>query len=227
LTAARRRRSASPARSLWPWLLILAALVAIAGIGALVWSRTGGGQAALLNLGAEKLYGEVQTHLEAVVTGVLPGLPAASEEPDAHDWPLPAAGPTAAIQCRVVAVAEQPAWWQLQHRLATALREAGGRILWSERLPRSNQLRDMRQPGEARDLLRLDIGVAGRPTHTLLLYREASARPQVRWGQPTRRPAPGASSRRSPTDRWSRWSSTTGDTASMPPPAACWPSTRP
>jgi uncharacterized protein len=176
------RRSAGA----WPWLLGLALLAALAGIGALVWSRSGSGQAALLSLGAEKLHGEVQARLELALAQVLPQLTVAAADDDAHDWPLPpggvAADPGAVIRCRVVGVGDEPSWWQLQLALGAALQPAGGKILWSERLPRSNHLRDTRQPHEARDVLRVDIGAAGRPTHTLLLYRERSARPEVRWG---------------------------------------------
>lgn len=179
---AARRRSAGG----WPWLFGLASLAAIAGIGALVWSRSGGGQAALLGLGAEKFHGEVQARLEAALVPVLPELPAAAEADDAHDWPLPpggvAADPGAAIRCRVVGVDDESTWWQLQHALAAALEPAGGRILWSERLPRSNHRRDTRQPDEMRDLLRVDVGAGGRPTHTLLLYRDRAVRPRARWG---------------------------------------------
>jgi polysaccharide deacetylase 2 family uncharacterized protein YibQ len=40
---------------------------------------------------------------------------------------------------------------------------------------------DQALPNEEKDLLRLDVGVKGRPTHTLVLYR-AGRRPEVRWG---------------------------------------------
>ncbi len=180
----RRRTHAASDRSAgaWPWLLGLAAVAALAGIGSLVWSRTAPGQAALLNLGAEKLYGEVQANLDAALGAVLPDLAAAGQAPDAHEWPLPEAGPAAHVRCLVVPVESLAAWWQVQHQVAEVLREAGGRVLWAERLARSSQRRDQQKPQEDRDLLRLDVGVSGRPTHTLLLYRQAAGRPQVSWG---------------------------------------------
>ena len=40
--------------------------------------------------------------------------------------------------------------------------------------------RDQLQPNEDKDMLRLDVGVVGRPTHTLVLARPESERP-IRW----------------------------------------------
>jgi polysaccharide deacetylase 2 family uncharacterized protein YibQ len=145
----------------------------MAGIGGLVWSRSGDGQAALLNLGAEKLYDDVQDRLDAALSDVLPGLAEAAGAEDAHDWPLPAAGPAAAIRCRVVAVDLDATWWELQEQLAGSLETVAGRVLWSERLTVGRN-----RP----ELLRLDAGVDGRPTHTLVLYPAGAPRPEVRWG---------------------------------------------
>jgi len=180
LTAKRRRRSKprSQRSSVWAWILGLACVLGAVGVGALVWSRSGTGQAALLNLGAEKLYGEVQTRLGATLATALPAITDAATGDDAHDWPLPEAGPVAMIHCRVVPIADDHTWWQVQDRLNNALRQAGGQVLWSERIPRSRG----KDPDDQRDLLRLDLGVPGRPTHTLVLYREDTRRPEVRWG---------------------------------------------
>jgi polysaccharide deacetylase 2 family uncharacterized protein YibQ len=191
-----RRNTRRPRRhrSHWPWLLGLIGLATVGALGVLLWSRSESGKTALLNLGADQLYTEVQAHLDDALATVLPDLqtPPSHTSPGAsaaaefaglrYDWPLPDAGPEAAIRCRVVAVAGDTSWWQVQDRLAGAIRSAGGRVLWSERLPRSSQARDLRQPAEPRDLLRVDIGTSGRPTHTLLLYRQGTARPQVHWG---------------------------------------------
>ncbi len=190
MAAARKGRSRTSSRRktaprAWSWILGLGAVAAIAGIGAVVWSRTDTGQAALLNLGAAGLYDEVQVRLDRALTPVLPGFgtgPASRlDQPDAHDWPLPAVGPTAHVHCRVVPVAADGAWWQVQDRVAAAVAAAGGAVLWGERLPRGTGGRDA-APDERRDLLRLDLGVPGRATHTLVLYREGSERPLVRWG---------------------------------------------
>ncbi len=190
MAAARKGRTRRPSRRrgaprAWSWILGLGAVAAIAGIGAVVWSRTDTGQAALLNLGAAGLYDEVQVRLEHVLVPALPAFepgPATGvDQPDAHDWPLPSVGPTAHVHCRVVPVADDAAWWQVQDRVATAVAAAGGAVLWGERLPRGSGRRHA-APHEERDLLRLDLGVPGRATHTLVLYRAGTARPQVRWG---------------------------------------------
>ena len=190
-TARRSRRSARKRPSAaWFWALGVLAVAAITAVGALVWSRTGSGQAALLNLGAESLYADVQWRLESVVAAQFVGYPqgdgVATHLPDAHDWPLadngPDAGPGAAIHCRVVPVNSEAPWWQVQARLATAVAAVGGRVLWAERLPRSDHRRDQQSGNERRDLLRVDLGAASRPTHTLVLYRENTDPPQVRWG---------------------------------------------
>ena len=180
----RSRRKRPPVA--WYWALGVLAVAAITAVGALVWSRTGSGQAALLNLGAESLYADVQWRLESAVAAQFAGYPqgdgVAIQQPDAHDWLLADAGPDAAIHCRVVPVPGEMSWWQVQAGLATAVSAAGGRVLWAERLPRSNRRRDQQASNEHRDLLRIDLGAASRPTHTLLLYREDTNPPRVRWG---------------------------------------------
>lgn len=178
-----RRRRATPRA--WSWILGLGLVAAVAGVGALVWSRTDTGQAALLNLGAANLYDEVQSRLDRALAGALPrfepGEAPALAAADAHDWPLPDAGVTAHVHCRVVPVAAGPAWWQVQERVAAAVEPAGGAVLWGERLARQPGRRQA-AADEQRDLLRLDVGVPGRATHTLVLYRQGTRRPQIRWG---------------------------------------------
>jgi polysaccharide deacetylase 2 family uncharacterized protein YibQ len=183
LAKARSRRKSSGS---WFVALTLASMAALTGLGAFVWSQTGGGRSALLQLGAEQLFGEVQEHLEEAVAVVLPGLAEAAQAPDAHQWPLEAVDPAAAIRCRVVACRDDLSWWQIQEKVAIAMRQAGGRVLWGERLPRSRLAGDLNEPSESRDLMRLDLGVAGHPTHTLILYRETTPAPVVRWGHDPR-----------------------------------------
>jgi polysaccharide deacetylase 2 family uncharacterized protein YibQ len=162
-------------------------LIAVVGIGALVWSRTDRGQAALLQIGADALYGEVQARVDSVLVTRLPahapGDVTRQPDPDAHDWPAPEHAAGAAIRCRVTPVgAGAGAWWQVQSGLDDALRRIGARVLWGERLARPGNRRAAAAPDERHDLLRLDVGVPGRTTHTLLLYREPAGRPEVRWG---------------------------------------------
>jgi len=74
------------------------------------------------------------------------------------------------------------AWWDLQARVVQAAESRGARVLWAERLFPSRRLpEDQTRPNEGKDMLRMDVGVPGRPTHTLVLYR-AGRRPDVRWG---------------------------------------------
>lgn len=181
------RRTRSAGRAL-RWVLAAAVVVVIAGIGLLKWAQSRQGQAALLTLGSPRVYPEVQEALEQALRTVLPGLPTGPatalsdpgyREGEDCDWPDAALGAGAAIRCRTVAVAGDMPWWRLQERIAEAVAAEGGRVLWGERLP--DPAAGTRAPDEERDLLRLDVGVRGRPTHTLVLYR-AGRKPFLRWG---------------------------------------------
>ncbi len=174
-----------------PWLLGAALVVVVAGVGLLKWARTGSGQATLLSLGSDKMYSEVQTTVEEALAEALPGfLPgpadATAESGTGHqgdsDWPAPKFGPAAAVRCRTVPVPADLAWWDLQGRVAEAAEKRGARVLWAERVFPGRRLpEDQTLPNEEKDMLRMDVGVKGRPTHTLVLYR-AGRRPDVRWG---------------------------------------------
>ncbi len=191
-TAARksRSRSSGPARVV-PWLVGTAVVVVIVGVGLVKWSRTGSGQATLLTLGSDKMYSEVQVTVESALTEVLPGFSpgpvkvVAEQDADRssdHDWPAPRFGPGAAVRCRVITVADDVAWWVLQKRVAEAAESRGARVLWAERLLPAGRLPENQvRPNEEKDMLRLDVGVPGRPTHTLVLHR-AGRSPTVRWG---------------------------------------------
>ena len=171
------------------WLAGAAAIVAIAGVGAFKWAASRQGQAALLVLGTDSKYAQVQEAVDEALAQVLPGLaagPAAALDPAAPDrdgdWPAPALGPDAAVRCRRVDVAGQQSWWEVQLEVDRALEPVGARVLWGERLAGVRVRRGQVPTGdEATDLLRLDVGVPGRPTHTLVLAR-SGRRPQVRWG---------------------------------------------
>jgi polysaccharide deacetylase 2 family uncharacterized protein YibQ len=198
---AKSGRSAKPAKSgkspksgvglVTPWLLGVALVVLVAGVGLLKWARTGPGQATLLSLGSDKMYSEVQATVEGALAEALPGFvpgPAnATAEPGAdfqggHDWPAPKFGPEAAVRCRTIPVPAGMAWWDLQSRVAKAAAKRGARVLWAERVFPDRRLpEDQTLPNEDKDMLRMDVGVKGRPTHTLVLYR-AGRRPDVRWG---------------------------------------------
>ncbi len=203
----RSARSTGPSMFLRGSLGVLVVLV-IAGIGLLKWAETRRGQAALLTLGSRKMYSEVQEAVEQALVTVLPNLPPGpAPGPDDPrrdpgedlDWPVPELGPGAAIRCRRVGVAGDLTWWALQQRLDEALDQAGARVLWGRRLYPERPGADQVRPNEKKDLLRLDVGVPGRPTHTLVLYR-AGTRPAIRWGAGRARTAWEAlSSRQEPT----------------------------
>ena len=194
----RRRAKARPrvSRALG-WTVLGLALLVITGIGLLAWTRTQVGQATLLRLGSGKMYADVQAGIDAALVGALPGyhcgpagrvkLSAADGGDDllASDWPLPWVAPAAAVRCRVVPVPPGESFWQAQQRISEVIAPAAGKVLWGERVPRGGgDGSAVRSAGgnESGELLRLDLGVTGRPTHTLILYPGDTARPPVRWG---------------------------------------------
>lgn len=183
-TSSRRKPRGGDRR--WAWLIgSLLVLMAVV-LGGLTWSSSDRGQAALLHLGADALYGTVQARVDSVLADALPahqrGPVTMVDAADAHDWPLPEQGAQAAVACRVLPVDDDRTWWQVQDRIDAAVRGVGARVLWAERLGRPRRRADALQPHETRDVLRLDLGVPGRATHTLLLYRAGTQRPDVRWG---------------------------------------------
>lgn len=188
-----RSRRTTPGWGLRWWLLGLALAVIVGGIGALKWARTGQGRAALLTIGSQKMYEDVQTAVDQALVEALPGYapgPAlllgtggtADEAPGVGscDWPAPQLGAGAAIRCREVVVPDGQDWWTVQQRIAQAVEAVGARVLWGERLAGPDDRQGDVRPSDAQDLLRLDLGVAGKPTHTLLLRRESCKVPP-RW----------------------------------------------
>lgn len=177
----RRRRRRPGARLLW-----LALLVAAAGTSLLCWARTPRGGRALLALGASPPYGPAQQRIGAALLGALPGAAAAP----VHHAPLSEAGKQAAVECRAVSLppGDRPA--EVQARLATAAREAGGELLWAEELPRPAGSGPPGAGGRGDPPRRLDFGLRGRPTHTLVLLPSDSRDLLVRWARPA--PAPRA-----------------------------------
>lgn len=178
--AARRRRRAPAA--LWG---ALGSLAVAAGVALLLWVRTPGGGSAWLAKGADKLYGEVQARIDEAAASVLPALDRDPWPADgsAAAWPLPVAGGAAAIRCQLVAAPAGLSLAETESRLTAAVARAGGRVLWRERLPRDPAAAPAAsgKPRDRQELLRLDLGAPGRPTHTLVLYAPAAGRPAVRW----------------------------------------------
>ncbi|PID81109.1 hypothetical protein CSB20_04025 [bacterium DOLZORAL124_64_63] len=163
--------------------MLVAIVLLVGGIGLLKWTDSDKGQATLLALGAERAFGEVQQAVEAVLVQALPGfVPGPAGEGGADpDWPLPALGAEAAVRCRTVEVRGDAPYERIQLDLDRRLRESGARVLWAQRLYPRNPKRTQRRPNNQLDALRLDVGVPGRPTHTLVLHREGR-RPDFVWG---------------------------------------------
>lgn len=193
----RKKRRTGPS-SLWLGLLAGAVVVVILGVGLLKWSQTRSGRAALLTLGSEKMYADVQRAVDQAlaetVPGYRPGPADASTQVGGtsksgsgggvagdHDWDAPRLGPGAAVYCRQVAVPAGEPWWRWQETIARAVESAGGRVLWGERIYLPSRSGAPGRADEEKDLLRLDLGVVGRPTHTLILHRRDRETP-VRWG---------------------------------------------
>ena len=175
----------------------------IGGLGLLAWARTPLGQAALLRLGASKMFVPVQATIDATLgealapylarpwsakdaaggggdTAFSPG--ASAPTAARYAWPLERVVPGAVIACRAVSLPETISFWEIQARLTSALRSVGGQVLWSERLPRPGRADSPELPDEQSDLLRLDLGVEGQPTHTLVLFKAFDPTPHILWG---------------------------------------------
>lgn len=189
----KRAGSSGPWGLRW-WVLGFCLAVLIGGVGALKWSRTGPGQAVLLSMGSEKMFDDVQGAVGQALSGVLPGFrtgpvgvaeTSAVDGPDASgegdfDWPVPNLGPGAEIRCREVVVPPGRPYWEWQRLIAEAVEGVGARVLWGERLSAEGTRGGSLQPDEESDLLRLDVGVVGRPTHCLVLRRQGT-RVSMRW----------------------------------------------
>ena len=175
-------RAGGGRRIAWTALLATGVVVVLVGGGLLNWAQSRTGKAALLGLGADRNYADVQAAVDDALAAALPGFRAGpAEDPADHDWPAPAIGPGALVRCRVVPVPAVDSWWDVQARVAAALAPTGAKVLWGERVPDPAVRAARTAPDDATDLLRLDVGVTGRPTHTLMLVREGRT-PPVRWG---------------------------------------------
>jgi polysaccharide deacetylase 2 family uncharacterized protein YibQ len=163
------------------WFLVLATVcilvLAAAAVALLALSGHERGRLALLELGAQRVFSEVQADVERALLSVLPDLVVVGD----------------GVRCGLVPVADEPTWWELQDRIARAVAVAGASVLRGERLvrpagdatpragnPKSGAGGNTSRTGDT-DLLRLDIGLPGTPTHALLLYRESRGRPAANW----------------------------------------------
>jgi polysaccharide deacetylase 2 family uncharacterized protein YibQ len=189
-TTRKKSRAKSKRRSgLWIGLLICILVLIIAGLGFLAWSRTPPGQATLLRMGVQKYRSQVQDGIGQALAAVMPAYVAGdavlltqAADPGfaeyAHDWSDSTQGPAAVIRCRVVVLPPEQSFWEAQAAITESIAPVGGVVLWSERL----HLRDDHVEDKS-DLLRLDLGVEGYPTHTLILARNQQPSKYFRWGE--------------------------------------------
>jgi polysaccharide deacetylase 2 family uncharacterized protein YibQ len=186
----KRKTSPRPAsRRLRPWLAGLGAqlVLVVAGLGLLHWSETPVGRAVLLARGFERFRPGVLAAVDAALPGALPAYvtgPAAADaagdpDPARFDWRETPDGPE--IRCRVSEAPEGLSLWQVQAAVAEAVAEVGAGVLWGERLQRPRPRWRAAPEGESGDLLRLDLGLPGRPTHTLLIHPAGTTPPAVHW----------------------------------------------
>jgi len=165
------------------WVLLASIVILVGGIGLLKWAETGTGQATLLTLGSQQAYPDVQSRVEGVLVQQFPHMqPGSAEIVDGgYDWPAADFGPTAHVRCRVVAVDDGTPFDKIQLDLERSLREIGARLLWGQRIYPDKPGPDQQHSNDRKDLLRVDIGVKGKPTHTIVLHR-AGKTPPVIWG---------------------------------------------
>ena len=171
----------------WLWALGAACVVIVAGLGLLHWAATPGGRAALLSRGVERYHPDVQTAVDEILVGVLPDYRAGAAEldvaadpdPTRLDWTAAPDGP--AIRCRVCEAPAGLSLWETQAQVAAAVSAVGVGVLWGERLERPRPRWQAAPEGETGEVLRLDLGLPGRPTHTLLIHPAGTVRPVMSW----------------------------------------------
>lgn len=84
------------------------------------------------------------------------------------------------IKCRVVTAPRSRDLWSVHQAVHAAVARAGGEVLWAERLQPAEGM-TVTAPAEERDVLRLDLGLPGAATHTLLVVDPAVPAPAVCW----------------------------------------------
>lgn len=184
----KRKSSRTPSARIIGTAAVLLVVV-IVGVGFLSWSRSPLGRANLLRMGVDKYRSTVLETIDAALAAALPVyvagdavILAQSADPDfaefALDWSDSTQGPGAVIRCRVVALPVEMSFWEAQSAVVESITKVGGQVLWSERL-------HMRDDGisDDTDLLRMDLGVAGHPTHTIVLSRLPRPSRGFRWGE--------------------------------------------
>lgn len=95
----------------------------------------------------------------------------------AYDW-LGADGRV--IKCRLVVAPRSRDLWSVHQAVHAAAAKAGAQVLWAERLQPATAMTVTPLP-EERDVLRMDLGLPGNATHTLLVRDPAAPAPALCW----------------------------------------------
>lgn len=180
---ARKKGSGGP--SWLTWVLLVAIILLVAGIGIVKWADTDKGHATLLKLGADTAYPDVQAAVEHELIRALPDLqPGPATQVGDHDWPHPDPAIEDVVRCRMVELDSDVPYEVFQLDLDRKLRTLGAQVLWAQRIYPDPPGKDQRRPNDQKDALRLDVGVPGRPTHALLLHRHGQKPDQIWSPQP-------------------------------------------
>ena len=107
----------------------------------------------------------------------LPHSGARGSSAPAYDW---LGGDGRAIKCRVVTAPRTCDLWSVHQAVHAAAAGAGAQVLWAERLQPASAVTVTALP-EERDVLRMDLGLPGNATHTLLIRDPAAPAPAVCW----------------------------------------------
>lgn len=154
-------------------------VLAITGFGIYSWSGTANGRSALLQIGVGRYHGEVRRNIDDALSNLLAKYGATNSVYfyiDGKD----------SISCLTVPVPESISYWEAVVEIEKSIEPIGARTLWGERLEKpASAWRRGRAKGRELEVMRLDLGVKGTATHTLVLYPDEASEVDVRWQQPS------------------------------------------
>lgn len=158
-------------------------IVALTAFGFREWTQSPQGRASLLSFGLSEDRGAWAADMDAVLAAELPGYVAAVER--TTPW-TSADGDT--VRCALLEAPARLSYWELQERLGSVLREIGGSLLWAEAL--AGRIPEHDPVAGQEGALRLDLGLRGRATHTLVLHPHGSEAPATQWSAEAPPPVP-------------------------------------
>jgi polysaccharide deacetylase 2 family uncharacterized protein YibQ len=149
------------------------------GFGVYSWSGTISGKSALLQMGANRYHGEVRQNIDNALSNLLSQYGASNSTYfyiDGND----------SISCLTVSVPEGVSFWEAARAIEKSIKPIGASLLWGERLEKpASPWRRNRAKGRELEVMRIDLGVQGIATHTLVLYPKETVKVDVRWQQPS------------------------------------------